>query len=178
MTGRRSPTPNHRQHSGNCGQTRRVTRGPDKQHRTQVTCASTPSWADGCLLPSRNTGARHGPPHGRPHLCIATHPNASLDDAGARFRHLGGLRRTLGINGKQAYAVWPGYAAAAEPRARVLSANALVGMLVPVGPWRLSPSPKLSGAPAPNRPTRATIALSESDRPNGREPAMPLPRFR
>ena len=39
-------------------------------------------------------------------------------------------------------------------------------------------SPKLSGAPAPNRATRATIALPESDRPDGREPAMPLPRFR
>jgi hypothetical protein len=38
----------------------------------------------------------------------ATHPNASLDDAGARFRHLGGLRRTLGINGKQASLIWAG----------------------------------------------------------------------
>jgi len=37
----------------------------------------------------------------------------------------------------------PGYAAAAWRRARVLSANALVSMSVPVGPWRLSPSPKL-----------------------------------
>ena len=39
-------------------------------------------------------------------------------------------------------------------------------------------SPKLSGAPAPNRATRTTIALPESDRPDGRELAMPLPRFR
>jgi hypothetical protein len=39
-------------------------------------------------------------------------------------------------------------------------------------------SPKPSGARAPNRATRATIALPESDRPDGREPAMPLPRFR
>ena len=28
----------------------------------------------------------------------------------------------------------------------------------------------------PNRATRATIAFPESDRPDGREPAMPLPR--
>jgi hypothetical protein len=68
-----------------------------------------------------------------------------------------------------------GVCGAAERRARVLSASALVGMSVPVGPWRLSPSPKLSGAPDPNRATRATIALSKSDRPDGREPAMPLP---
>jgi hypothetical protein len=33
--------------------------------------------------------------------CFATHPSASLDNAGARFRHLGGLRRTLGINGSR-----------------------------------------------------------------------------
>ena len=39
-------------------------------------------------------------------------------------------------------------------------------------------SPKLSGAPALNRATRATIALPESDRPDGRELAMPLPRLR
>ena len=51
-------------------------------------------------------------------------------------------------------------------------------MSVPVGLWRLSLPPKLSGAPAPNRATRATIALPESDRPDGREPAMPLPRER
>jgi hypothetical protein len=31
----------------------------------------------------------------------ATHPSASLDDAGARFRHLGGLQRTLGTNGSR-----------------------------------------------------------------------------
>ena len=60
--------------------------------------------------------------------------------------------------------------------ARVLSANALVSMSVPAGPWRLSPSPKLSSAPPPNRDTRATIAFPESDRPDDREPAMPLPR--
>ena len=30
---------------------------------------------------------------------FATHPSASLDDAGARFRHLCGLQRTLGTNG-------------------------------------------------------------------------------
>ena len=69
-----------------------------------------------------------------------------------------------------------GVCGAAEGRARVLYASALVGMSVPVGPWRLSPSPKLSGAPDPNRAIRATIALSKSDRPGGREPAMPLPR--
>ena len=40
----------------------------------------------------------------------------------------------------------------------------------------LALSPKFSGAPAPYRATRATIALPESDRPDGREPAMPLPR--
>jgi hypothetical protein len=33
---------------------------------------------------------------------LATHPSASLDDAGARFRHLGGLQRTLGTSGKHA----------------------------------------------------------------------------
>jgi hypothetical protein len=45
------------------------------------------------------------------------------------------------------------------------------------GPPRpLSLSPKLSGAPAPNRATRATIEFPKSDRPDGREPAMPLPR--
>jgi hypothetical protein len=32
---------------------------------------------------------------------FATHPSASLDDAGARFRHLGGLHRTLGTNGSR-----------------------------------------------------------------------------
>ena len=37
-------------------------------------------------------------------------------------------------------------------------------------------SPKLRSAPAPNRATRATIAFPESDRPDGREPTMPLPR--
>ena len=41
---------------------------------------------------------------------------------------------------------------------------------------RRSQSPRLSSAPAPNRATRATIAFPESDRPDGREPAMPLPR--
>jgi hypothetical protein len=40
----------------------------------------------------------------------------------------------------------PGYPAAAGRRARVLSANALVSRSVPVGPWRLSPSPKSSHA--------------------------------
>ena len=72
----------------------------------------------------------------------------------------------------------PAYATAAGRGGRVLSANALVSMSVPVGLWRLSLPPKLSGAPAPNRATRATIALPESDRPDGREPAMPLPRTR
>ena len=47
----------------------------------------------------------------------------------------------------------------------------------PSKPGALSQSPKLSGAPAPNRATRATIALPKSDRPDGREPAMPLPRL-
>ena len=59
---------------------------------------------------------------------------------------------------------------------RVLSARALVSRSASVRPSRLSRSPKLSGAHPPNRATRATIALPESDRPDGREPAMPLPR--
>ena len=37
-------------------------------------------------------------------------------------------------------------------------------------------SPKLSSAPTPNGATRATIAFLESDRPDGREPTMPMPR--
>ena len=37
--------------------------------------------------------------------------------------------------------------------------------------------PKLSSALAPNGATRATIAFLESDRPDGREPAMPMPRI-
>ena len=39
-------------------------------------------------------------------------------------------------------------------------------------------SPKLSSAPTPNGATRATIAFLESDRPDGREPTMPMPRLR
>ena len=39
-------------------------------------------------------------------------------------------------------------------------------------------SPKLSNAPTPNRGVRVTIAFPESDRPDGREPTMPMPRFR
>jgi D-isomer specific 2-hydroxyacid dehydrogenase, NAD binding domain/D-isomer specific 2-hydroxyacid dehydrogenase, catalytic domain len=74
---------------------------------------------------------------------FATHPSASLDDAGARFRHLGGLQRTLGTNGKQASVIW-GQGRRQPPGvgARVLSAKALVSMSVPVGSWRLSPSPR------------------------------------
>jgi hypothetical protein len=34
-------------------------------------------------------------------LRFATHPSVSLDEAGGRFRHLGGLRRALGINGSR-----------------------------------------------------------------------------
>ena len=49
--------------------------------------------------------------------------------------------------------------------------------LAPAGRFSLACAPKLSGAPAPNRASRATIALPESDRPDGREPAMPLPRL-
>jgi hypothetical protein len=37
----------------------------------------------------------------RADLCMATHPSVSLDEAGARFRHLGALRRALGINGSR-----------------------------------------------------------------------------
>jgi hypothetical protein len=40
-----------------------------------------------------------------PGLCIATHPSVRLAEAGARFRHVGGLRRTLEINGKDAPSV-------------------------------------------------------------------------
>jgi len=39
-------------------------------------------------------------------------------------------------------------------------------------------SPKLGSAPPPNRITRVTIAFPESDRPDGREPTMPMPRKR
>ena len=38
----------------------------------------------------------------------ATHPSVSLDEADARFRHLGALRRALGTNGKQASVIWAG----------------------------------------------------------------------
>ncbi len=31
--------------------------------------------------------------------CFATHPSVSLDEADARFRHLGALHRTLATNG-------------------------------------------------------------------------------
>jgi hypothetical protein len=68
----------------------------------------------------------------RPTLTIASTIHATR--AGARVQQQAGG------------AIWPGYAAAAERRARVLSANALVGMLVPVGPWRLTPSSRCERA--------------------------------
>ena len=61
-------------------------------------------------------------------------------------------------------------------RARVLRRKA--GVRISAAPLSrsLALSPKSSGAAAPYRASRATIALPESDRPDGREPAMPLPR--
>ena len=97
-------------------------------------------------------------------------------DADDRFDDSRHPRETLASNGKQTRHLARGWGAAAGRGARVLSANALVSMSVSVGLWRLSLPPKLSGAPAPNRATRATIAFPKSDRPDGREPAMPLPR--
>jgi hypothetical protein len=91
-------------------------------------------------------------------LRFATHPSVSLDDAGGRFHHLGALHWALGINCKQASVIWAGVAAAAGRGARVLSANALVSMSVPVELSRLSLSPRR------RRPVPApcyTLALGE-----------------
>ena len=54
----------------------------------------------------RATLSRRGRP--RSGACLATHPSVSMDEVDARFRHLGALRRALGINGKQASAIWAG----------------------------------------------------------------------
>jgi hypothetical protein len=39
---------------------------------------------------------------------VAPQPSVGLDDASARFRHLGGSGRTLASNGKQASVIWAG----------------------------------------------------------------------
>jgi hypothetical protein len=46
------------------------------------------------------SSSRRVPP--RPDDCFATHPSVSLDEAGARFRHLGGSGGTLASNGMHA----------------------------------------------------------------------------
>jgi hypothetical protein len=64
-------------------------------------------------------------------LRFATHPSASLDDAGARLRHLGGLQRTLGTNGMR-YSAGRAVGARwrfAGGRGRVLGAASVAGRL-------------------------------------------------
>jgi hypothetical protein len=63
-------------------------------------------------------------------------------DAGFCFCDATDLRRTLEINGKQASAIWAGVRGSRRASRTCAFANALVSMLVPVGPWRLSPSPR------------------------------------
>ena len=56
--------------------------------------------------------------------------------------------------------------------------DSVTGAIVSARDAALSLPPKLSSEAAANRATRVTIAFCESDRPDGREPAMPLPRTR
>ena len=62
------------------------------------------------------------------------------------------------------------------PRTRALRRKAGVRISAVPSSSSLALSPKLSSAPTPNGATRATIAFLESDRPDGREPTMPMPR--
>ena len=70
-----------------------------------------------------------------------------------RFALSGLVARPLGINGKQASVTSARGGAPAACGALVLSADALVGISVPVGPSRLSPSPQIRArGSAPSEP--------------------------
>jgi hypothetical protein len=125
------------------------------------------------MIPTLAIAHDRAPAAWRAGACFATHPSVRADESGDRFRHLGWRGLTLGINGKHALVT------SARVRdgplgvgARVLSARALVGKSVLVGPCRLSLSPITSRPWTPP----PTIALPGATSPSSRSSWRPSAR--
>ena len=134
---------------------------------------------------TRRGGA--GPPQREPQTVLVSRIFGTVDGPRQLHQRIGSMPLgadrpiVVAIAWKHAFGPHPAGAEIAArartlTRARVLRRKA--GVRISAAPLSrsLALSPKLSGAHPPNRATRATIALPESDRPDGREPAMSLPR--